>query len=195
MHFHVEGSSHARGLNGSSTRGSTVDIPKDLKKKEKELNAREADLRRREAEVKRREETLAGGLGACFLWNLMSTTALWFKGGDVGAWFFAVLYAFGFPAAYFTCGFLNAINLIGWNSIIGCQSRKSQTITNYNNKPSVILQWGLEKIFFFIGVGFFTLESVISIWVVQQVFMYFRGSGKATEMKKEAVRSTIQATM
>ncbi|KAK4364099.1 hypothetical protein RND71_015457 [Anisodus tanguticus] len=41
--------------NGSSTRGSTVDIPldsakiQDLKKKEKELNAREADLRRREA--------------------------------------------------------------------------------------------------------------------------------------------------
>ncbi|KAJ8534869.1 hypothetical protein K7X08_016597 [Anisodus acutangulus] len=218
--------------NGSSTRGSTVDIPldsaKDLKR-EKELNAREADLRRREAEVKRIEEALAGagvvieernwppclpiihhdianeipihlqkmqyvafttflGLGACFLWNLMSTTALWLKGGDVGAWFFAVLYLFGFPAAYyswyrplyramrtdsalkfgwfFLCysihivfcvlaavappfifransltGFVNAFNLIGWNSIIG--------------------------IFFFLGAGFFTLESVISIWVVQ----------------------------
>ncbi|KAK4345031.1 hypothetical protein RND71_035207 [Anisodus tanguticus] len=49
--------------NGSSTRGSTVDIPLDSAKdlnREKELNAREADLRRREAEVKRIEEALAG---------------------------------------------------------------------------------------------------------------------------------------
>ncbi|XP_060195135.1 secretory carrier-associated membrane protein 2-like [Lycium barbarum] len=249
--------------NGSSTRGSTVDIPldnakttmQDLKKKEKELQAREADLRRREAEVKRREEALAGagvvieernwppflpifhqdianeipihlqklqyvafatflGLGCCLLWNLLSTTTLWFKGGDVGAWVLSILYLFGFPLAYFVwyrplyramrtdsalkfgwfflcysihitycvlaavappfifrehslTGFMNAIDLIRWSSTLG--------------------------VFFFIGAGLFSLEALISIWVIQQVFLYFRGSGKAAEMKKEAARSTINA--
>ncbi|MCD7467722.1 Secretory carrier-associated membrane protein 2 [Datura stramonium] len=156
------------------------------------------------------------GLTACTLWNFIAITGVWIKGGDVGAWFFSVVYFFGIPAAYFLwyrplyramrtdsalkfgwfflcygvhiifcvlatasppfvfrahsmTGFMNAIDLIGWNSIIG--------------------------IFFFIGAGFFSLESVISIWVIQQVFMYFRGSGKAAEMKKEAARATINAAI
>ncbi|KAK8488204.1 hypothetical protein V6N13_120010 [Hibiscus sabdariffa] len=33
--------------------------------------------------------------------------------------------------------------------------------------------------FYFIGFGLFCQESVVSIWVIQQVYMYFRGSGKA----------------
>ncbi|KAK4723615.1 hypothetical protein R3W88_026394 [Solanum pinnatisectum] len=247
--------------NGSSARGSTVDIPldsaKDLKKKEKELQTKEADLKRREQDVRRREEALAGagvvieqrnwppflpiihhdianeipihlqkmqyvafttllGLAGCMVWNVMATTCVWIKGGDVGAWFFSLVYFLGIPSAYFLwyrplyramrtdsvlnfgwfffcyaihivfcvlataappfvfrqqsmTGFINAINLIGWNSIVG--------------------------ILFFIGAGLFALESVISIWVIQQVFSYFRGSGKAAEMKKEAARTTINAAM
>ncbi|OWM91280.1 hypothetical protein CDL15_Pgr000224 [Punica granatum] len=43
-----------------------------------------------------------------------------------------------------------------------------------------------EKIFYFIGFGLYCAESVLSIWVIQQVYMYFRGSGKAAERKLEA---------
>ncbi|GAB4859551.1 Secretory carrier-associated membrane protein 2, partial [Ancistrocladus abbreviatus] len=49
------------------------------------------------------------------------------------------------------------------------------------------------SIFFFIGSGMFCLETLISIWVIQQVYMYFRGSGKAAEMKKQAARQTMMA--
>ncbi|OIT27836.1 PREDICTED: secretory carrier-associated membrane protein 1-like [Nicotiana attenuata] len=156
------------------------------------------------------------GLAGCLLWNILATTCVWIKGGDPGAWFFALIYLFGIPSAYFLwyrplyramrtdsalkfgwfflcyaihivfcvlaaasppfvfrghslTGFLNAIDLIGWNSIIG--------------------------IFFFVGAAFFSVESLISIWVIQQVFMYFRGSGKAAEMKKQVARSTINAAI
>ncbi|GJY39393.1 secretory carrier-associated membrane protein 1-like protein [Tanacetum coccineum] len=50
-----------------------------------------------------------------------------------------------------------------------------------------------KKIFYIIGFAFFALESAMSIWVIQQVYMYFRGSGKAAEMKREAAKSTMMA--
>ncbi|XP_042060062.1 secretory carrier-associated membrane protein 1-like isoform X2 [Salvia splendens] len=53
----------------------------------------------------------------------------------------------------------------------------------------------LVGIFYFIGFGLFCLESVLSIWVIQQVYMYFRGSGKAAEMKREAARGALRAAI
>lgn len=86
---------------------------------------------------------------------------------------------------------------------------------------------GWWQIFYFIGFGFFCLESLVSIWVIQvlffaasiihfdklkkeevvnklllllcvweqQVYMYFRGSGKAAEMKQEATRRAMMAAL
>jgi len=51
----------------------------------------------------------------------------------------------------------------------------------------------LVGIFYFVGFGLFCLESLLSIWVIQQVYMYFRGSGKAAEMKRDATRSAMRA--
>ncbi|XP_028089339.1 secretory carrier-associated membrane protein 1-like [Camellia sinensis] len=48
-------------------------------------------------------------------------------------------------------------------------------------------------IFYFIGFAFFSIESLISIWVIQDVYMYFRSSGKAAEMKREAAKWTMMA--
>ncbi|KAJ9563045.1 hypothetical protein OSB04_008205 [Centaurea solstitialis] len=42
----------------------------------------------------------------------------------------------------------------------------------------------LVGIFYFIGFGLFVVESLLSIWVLQQVYMYFRGSGTAAEMRR-----------
>ncbi|KAA3488399.1 secretory carrier-associated membrane protein 1-like [Gossypium australe] len=66
-------------------------------------------------------------------------------------------------------GILPAIDLIGHNALVG--------------------------IFYFIGFGFFCIESLLSVWVIQQVYMYFRGSGKADEMKREAARRTVAAAL
>ncbi|KAK2969862.1 hypothetical protein RJ640_030171 [Escallonia rubra] len=53
----------------------------------------------------------------------------------------------------------------------------------------------LVGIFYFVGFGLFCLESVLSIWVIQQVYMYFRGSGKAAEMKRETARGALRAAI
>nr|KAJ0213231.1 hypothetical protein LSAT_V11C400208990 [Lactuca sativa] len=48
---------------------------------------------------------------------------------------------------------------------------------------------------YLIGFGLFFIETTINIWVIQQVYSYFRGSGKAVEMKCEATRSTLMAAL
>ncbi|KAJ9566031.1 hypothetical protein OSB04_001997 [Centaurea solstitialis] len=53
----------------------------------------------------------------------------------------------------------------------------------------------LVGIFYFVGFGLFCLESLLSIWVIQQVYMYFRGSGKAAEMRREVARGAVRAAV
>jgi hypothetical protein len=64
-------------------------------------------------------------------------------------------------------GLLPAIDLIGNSVIVG--------------------------IFYFVGFGLFVLESLLSIVVIQQVYMYFRGSGKAAQMRQEAARGAMRS--
>jgi hypothetical protein len=86
----------------------------------------------------------------------------------------------------------------------------------------VLSAQALVGIFYFIGFGLFCLESVVSIWViqvsflirynlwidigseaklfltfdcVQQVYMYFRGSGKADDMRRDAARGAMRAAI
>ncbi|KAK6917485.1 SCAMP protein [Dillenia turbinata] len=191
---------------------------KDLKKKEKELQAKEAELKRREQEVKRKEEAAARagitleeknwppffpiihhdianeipihlqrmqyvafttllGLVGCLTWNIIAVTTAWIKGEGVTIWFLSIIYFIsGVPGAYVLWyrplynamrGILPAIDLVSGHILVG--------------------------IFYFIGFGLFCVESVLSIWVIQQVYMYFRGSGKAAEMKREAARGAMRA--
>ncbi|KAG6515279.1 hypothetical protein ZIOFF_025671 [Zingiber officinale] len=53
----------------------------------------------------------------------------------------------------------------------------------------------LVGIFYFVGFGLFCLEALISVWVIQQVYMYFRGSGKAAEMQREAAQVAMRAAI
>ncbi|CAN4087211.1 unnamed protein product [Withania somnifera] len=156
------------------------------------------------------------GLTGCLLWNFIAITGLWFKGGDLGAWFFSVIYILGVPGAYFlwyhplyramrTDSLLN----FGWFffcyvvHIIFCVLAavappfvfQAYSMTGFLNAFSIIGANSIIGILFFIGAGFFTLETVISIWVIQQVFAYFRGSGKAAEMKKEAAKSVLNVAL
>ncbi|XP_010501426.1 PREDICTED: secretory carrier-associated membrane protein 5, partial [Camelina sativa] len=59
----------------------------------------------------------------------------------------------------------------------------------------VLSAQALVGIFYFIGFGLFCLESVVSIWVIQQVYMYFRGSGKADELRRDAARGAMRAAI
>uniref|UniRef100_A0A0E0NXK5 Secretory carrier-associated membrane protein n=1 Tax=Oryza rufipogon TaxID=4529 RepID=A0A0E0NXK5_ORYRU len=199
-----------------------VDIPmdtsKDMKTREKELLAKEAELNRREKEIKRREEAAARagivledknwppffpiihndigneipvhlqrtqyvafasllGLVLCLFWNIICVTAAWIKGEGPKIWFLAVIYfILGCPGAYYLWyrplyramrGIFPAISLIGNTVIVG--------------------------VFYFLGFAMFCLESLLSMWVIQRVYLYFRGSGKEAEMKREAARSAARA--
>nr|CAB3464794.1 unnamed protein product [Digitaria exilis] len=57
----------------------------------------------------------------------------------------------------------------------------------------VISKSAIVGIFYFVGFGLFCVESLLSIAVIQQVYMYFRGSGKAAEMKREAARGALSS--
>ncbi|KDO75796.1 hypothetical protein CISIN_1g019268mg [Citrus sinensis] len=72
---------------------------------------------------------------------------------------------------------------------------KGKSLTGVLPAVDVMGDHALVGIFYFIGFGLFCLESLVSIWVIQQVYMYFRGSGKAAEMKREAARGAMRAAL
>ncbi|CAK9151368.1 unnamed protein product [Ilex paraguariensis] len=72
---------------------------------------------------------------------------------------------------------------------------KGKSLTGILPAIDVLSNHASVGIFYFVGFGLFCLESLISIWVIQQVYMYFRGSGKSAEMKREAARSTMMAAL
>ncbi|KAK2989226.1 hypothetical protein RJ640_024469 [Escallonia rubra] len=86
-------------------------------------------------------------------------------------------------------GILPAIDVLSNHALVGFVSMAIMRKEVGFNAGSYL------QIFYFIGFGFFCLESLISIWVIQQVYMYFRGSGKAAEMRRDATRSTMMAAL
>ncbi|RLN33251.1 putative secretory carrier-associated membrane protein 1 isoform X5 [Panicum miliaceum] len=129
----------------------------------KDLKRREKELQAREAELNKREKELKRREEAA--------------ARGVKIWLLAIIYFIsGVPGAYVLWyrplynamrGILRAIDLLSVNALVG--------------------------IFYFVGFGLFCLKSLLSIWVIQQVYMYFRGSGKAAEMKRDATRSAMRA--
>ncbi|GJV39975.1 secretory carrier-associated membrane protein 2-like protein [Tanacetum coccineum] len=192
-----------------------LDSTADLKKKERELQAKEADLRRREEIVKRKEEAAARAgivleeknwppffpiihhdianeipIHLQKLQYVAFTTYLgmvfclfWNIIATTTAWIKGEgkkVHLALVGSSCFTVGILPAIDLVGDQALVG--------------------------IFYFIGFGFFCLEALLSIWVIQvgnllagqinsciiernhQVYMYFRGNGGAAEMRREGAR-------
>uniref|UniRef100_I1KLE8 Secretory carrier-associated membrane protein n=1 Tax=Glycine max TaxID=3847 RepID=I1KLE8_SOYBN len=201
--------------------GATVDIPldssMDLKKKEKELQAKETELRKREQEVRRKEEAASRGLVLCLFWNVIAVTAAWIKGEGVKIWFLAIIYFIaGVPGAYvlwyrplyrafrnesalkFGWFFLFYLLHIGFCILAAVAPPivfKGKSLTGILAAIDVLGDHALIGIFYFVGFGLFCIETLISIWVIQQVYMYFRGSGKAAEMKREAARGAMRAAI
>ncbi|KAH1218079.1 putative secretory carrier-associated membrane protein 1 [Glycine max] len=70
---------------------------------------------------------------------------------------------------------------------------KGKSLTGILSAIDVVGNHAVIGIFYFVGFGLFCIETLISVWVIQQVYMYFRGSGKAAEMKQEAARGALRA--
>ncbi|KAJ0813689.1 hypothetical protein HanPSC8_Chr17g0776401 [Helianthus annuus] len=197
-------------------RGATIDIPlDDFRTKEKELKAKEAELKRREQELKRKEDAIARCIVVCLVWNLVAVTTAWIKGEGPTIWFLAVIYLIsGVPGAYvmwyrplyramrtdsalkfgwFFLAYMFHIAFCVFAAVAPPIIFKGKSLTGILPALDVLTSNAFVGIFYFIGFAFFALESVMSIWVIQQVYMYFRGSGKAAEMKHEAAKSTVMS--
>ncbi|KAK7290922.1 hypothetical protein RIF29_05704 [Crotalaria pallida] len=153
------------------------------------------------------------GLVICLFWNIVAVTVAWIKGDGVTNWFLAIIYFIsGVPGAYvmwyrplYRASRTDSALKFGWFflcygvHISFCVFAavappivfKGKSLTGILPALEVLIDNTLVGIFYFIGFGFFCIESLLSIWVIQQVYMYFRGSGKAAAMKREAMMSAL----
>ncbi|NP_001242258.1 Secretory carrier-associated membrane protein-like [Glycine max] len=157
------------------------------------------------------------GLVLCLFWNVIAVTAAWIKGEGVKIWFLAIIYFIaGVPGAYvlwyrplyrafrnesalkFGWFFLFYLLHIGFCILAAVAPPivfKGKSLTGILAAIDVLGDHALIGIFYFVGFGLFCIETLISIWVIQQVYMYFRGSGKAAEMKREAAWGAMRAAI
>ncbi|CAJ2654999.1 secretory carrier-associated membrane protein 1-like isoform X2 [Trifolium pratense] len=157
------------------------------------------------------------GLVLCLLWNIVAVTTAWIKGEGPTIWFLAIIYFIsGAPGSYvmwyrplyramrtdsalkfgwFFVSYMLHIAFCIFAAVAPPIIFKGKSLTGILAAIDVIGGSALVGIFYFIGFGFFCLESLMSVWVFQQVLMYFRGSGKAAELKREAARGTMMAAL
>ncbi|XP_021674355.1 secretory carrier-associated membrane protein 4 isoform X3 [Hevea brasiliensis] len=180
---------------------ATVDIPLDTmndpKKKQKELAAWEADLKRREKEIKRREDAVAKGIVLCLFFNVIAVLVNWIRGGGVKIFLLASIYALsGIPMSYvlwyrplyramrtdsalkfgwFFLFYLLHIGFCIFAAIAPPIVFHGKSLTGILPAFDLISDHLLVGIFYLVGFGLFCLESLLSLWVLQKIYMYFRG--------------------
>uniref|UniRef100_A0A5B6ZFI7 Secretory carrier-associated membrane protein n=1 Tax=Davidia involucrata TaxID=16924 RepID=A0A5B6ZFI7_DAVIN len=157
------------------------------------------------------------GLVVCLLWNVVAVTTAWIKGEGPTIWLLSIIYFIsGVPGAYvlwyrplyramrtdsalkFGWFFLSYLLHIGFCILAAVAPPiifKGKSLAGILAAIDVLGTHALAGIFYFIGFGFFCIESLVSIWVIQQVYLYFRGSGKSAEMKRDAARHTMMAAL
>ncbi|XP_024018891.1 secretory carrier-associated membrane protein 3 [Morus notabilis] len=157
------------------------------------------------------------GLILCLLWNIIAVTTAWIKGEAVKIWFLALIYFIaGVPGSYvlwyrplyrafrresafrfgwFFMFYLLHIAFCIFAAVAPPIVFKGKSLTGILPAIDLIGSQVLVGIFYFVGFGLFCLESLVSITVIQQVYTYFRGSGKAAELKREAAREAMRAAL
>ncbi|PIA28924.1 hypothetical protein AQUCO_06500039v1 [Aquilegia coerulea] len=157
------------------------------------------------------------GLAVCLFWNIVAATVAWIKVEGIAIWLLAIIYFItGVPGGYvlwyrplyramrtdsalkFGWFFLFYVIHIGFCIFAAVGAPlifKGNSLTGILPAIVAFTQDAFVGVIYFIGFGLFCVESVISIWVIQQVYMYFRGSGKAAEMRREATRGAMRAAI
>ncbi|KAH6763994.1 Secretory carrier membrane protein family protein [Perilla frutescens var. hirtella] len=153
------------------------------------------------------------GIIACLLWNCIAVTVAWANGEGPTIWFLAVIYFIsGVPGAYvlwyrplYRAMRTDSALKFGWFflsyafhiafCIFACVAPplifKGKSLTGILPAVDLLTGNALVGIFYLIGFALFCIESLMSVWVIQQVYMYFRGTGKAAEMRKEAMMAAL----
>ncbi|CAN0852820.1 Secretory carrier-associated membrane protein 3 [Linum grandiflorum] len=135
------------------------------------------------------------GLSLCLLWNIIAVTTAWIKHEGVKIWFLAIIYFIsGVPGGYFL-----------WYRPLYRAFRTDSA-----------LKFGWFFFFYLIHIGFCIVAAVAppiffkgksltgvlaaidvigDSLLVGQVYMYFRGSGKAAEVSRDAARGAVRAAI
>ncbi|KAI7752406.1 hypothetical protein M8C21_025164 [Ambrosia artemisiifolia] len=157
------------------------------------------------------------GLCVCLIWNLVAVTTAWFEGADSEIWFLAVIYLLiGIPGAYilwyrplyramrtngalmfvlffftYSCHLFFCV----YASIAPPLIFEGESLTGILPALDILPVNGLVGCVYLIGFALFALESLISLWVIQDVFRYFCSSGRAEEAKREVRRSSMMVAL
>ncbi|EPS61281.1 secretory carrier-associated membrane protein 2 [Genlisea aurea] len=137
------------------------------------------------------------GLVFCLLFNVLAITVAWIRGGGVMIFFLAVIYVLsGCPLSYVLWyrPLYNAVRndsavKFGWfflfylihvafcifASIAPPFAFHGKSFTGILAAIDGFSSNVLVGVFYLIGFGFFCLEALLSLWVLQKVYSYFRG--------------------
>lgn len=157
-------------------------------------------------------------------WNFFAITAAWIDGAEksttnTGNFFLALIYmllgpflsyfiwyrrlynsfksdsAFGF--AFFFIGYLIHIVFFTYASVSPPLLFKGKSFAGVLSTIDILSKGGhgVIAIFYAIGAGFFVLETILSVYVLGQIYNYFRGRGKAYQLKQEAAMAAVRAAV
>ncbi|KAL4569847.1 hypothetical protein LXL04_025491 [Taraxacum kok-saghyz] len=154
------------------------------------------------------------GIMLCLVWNLVAVSVAWYEGEGVTIWLCAVIYVIlGIPMSYYLWyrplyRAMRADSAVKFTFFLITYSFHISFCAFASLAPPIFIEGksiaGILPAFdllvgnaalgglYLVGFGLFFIETAISIWVIQQVYSYFRGSGKAAEMKREAARHIVE---
>ncbi|CAK9253774.1 unnamed protein product [Sphagnum tenellum] len=157
------------------------------------------------------------GIMLCLFWNFICTTAAWIGGPDVQIWLLGIIYMLsGFPLSYFLWYrplyramrsesalrfgwfFLFYLIHIGFCILAAVAPPivfKGKSLAGILPAISIISDKVVVGIFYFVGFALFVLETILSVFVLVQVYNYFRGTGKAAELKRVAAQGAFRAAI
>ncbi|KAM0046541.1 hypothetical protein Hdeb2414_s0009g00317621 [Helianthus debilis subsp. tardiflorus] len=138
------------------------------------------------------------GLVLCLTFNVIAVIVCWIKGGGVKIFFLAVIYELlGVPLSYvlwyrplyramrtdsamkfgwFFMFYLLHLGFCIFAAIAPPIVFHGKSLTGILAAIDVFSDHALAGIFYLVGFGLFCLESLLSFWVLQKVYMYFRGN-------------------
>jgi hypothetical protein len=158
------------------------------------------------------------GILLCLFWNFICTTVAWIAGaGGVQIWLLGVIFVLaGYPLSYFLwyrplyrAMRSDSALKFGWFFIFYCLHIAFVTLAAvappiFFKGKSLAGLWPtiglfgentLVSIFYVVGCVLFVLELLLSLWVLKEVYSYFRGSGKAAQLKREAAAGAFRASI
>ncbi|XP_024391396.1 secretory carrier-associated membrane protein 1 [Physcomitrium patens] len=154
------------------------------------------------------------GILLCLFWNFICVTAAWIGGvGGVSIFLLGIVYMLsGYVLSYFLwykplyrAMRSDSVLRFGWFvmfyllHIAFCVYAavappfifKGKSLAGIITAIDIFSSNIIIGIFYVVGFALFTLESLLSIWVLKGVVQYFRGEGAAAEMKRNAAASRV----